>query len=85
MERRVCARMLRPCSCGKSVSGQREGDVGHSRAAAAAMTVCLPVPAAPPVPAPRFFEQQPLDKLPGGKEGDRQLLYLFVEDAVKKR
>ncbi|GAB4813011.1 hypothetical protein N2152v2_000057 [Parachlorella kessleri] len=33
----------------------------------------------------RFFEQQPLGALGPGKEGERQLLYLLVEDAVKKK
>jgi len=33
----------------------------------------------------RFFEQQPLDKVEAGREGERRLLYWLVEDGVKKR
>lgn len=33
----------------------------------------------------RFFEQQPLDKVEAGREGERRLLYWLVEDGIKKR
>jgi ribosome biogenesis protein MAK21 len=33
----------------------------------------------------RFFEQQALDKVEAGREGERRLLYWLVEDGVKKR
>lgn len=36
-------------------------------------------------PARSFFEQQPLDKVEPGREGERRMLYWLVEDGVKKR
>ncbi|KAL4421400.1 hypothetical protein ABPG75_010691 [Micractinium tetrahymenae] len=33
----------------------------------------------------RFFEQQPLDKLEAGRDGERRLLYWLLEDGLKKR
>lgn len=42
----------------------------------------LPWPCAPPR---RFFEQQPLEALESGREGERRLLYWLVEDGMKKR
>ncbi|KAK9820060.1 hypothetical protein WJX72_005600 [[Myrmecia] bisecta] len=33
----------------------------------------------------RFFEQQPLGGVPKNKEGNRQLLYFYLEDCIKKR
>ena len=33
----------------------------------------------------RFFEEQPLARVPPGREGDRVLLQYVVEDAMKRR
>lgn len=33
----------------------------------------------------RFFEEQPLGRVPPGREGDRVLLQFVVEDAMKRR
>ena len=33
----------------------------------------------------RFFEQQPLGAVPDNKEGNRRLLFYYVEDCLKKR
>ena len=33
----------------------------------------------------RFFEEQPLARVPPGREGDRALLQFVVEDAMKRR
>lgn len=33
----------------------------------------------------RFFEEQPLAAVPSNKDGQRRLLYYYVEDQIKRR